>query len=185
MISWILIGIGVILGVIILMALYYYNRFVTLENRIDNSSSQIDVQLRKRAELVPNLVQVVKGYAKHEKGIMDDITKSRKALLSAGNIQDKVKAGDVMQNALRSIFALAENYPTLTANKNFLHLQEELSAIEDKIAYARQYYNDSVMDYENASEQFPGVFFFKLYGRQKKNYLQIPELHRKVPKIDL
>lgn len=185
MIGWIALGIGIFIGLVFLMALYYYNRFITLENRIDNSSSQIDVQLRKRAELVPNLVKVVKGYAKHEKGIMEDITKSRKALLSAGNIQDKVKAGDVMQNALRSIFALAENYPTLTADKNFLHLQTELSAIEDKIAYARQYYNDSVMDYENASEQFPGVMFFKLYGRKKKDYLHIPESHRKAPEIDL
>jgi LemA protein len=179
---WILIA---ALGVLFIgIFIYYYNRFVILENRINNSLAQIDVQLRKRADLVPNLVKVVKGYAKHETRIMTEVTRARASLVSAGNIQQKVKAGDQLQAALGRIFAIAENYPNLKANENFLHLQQELSAIEDKIAYSRQYYNDTVLYLDNASERFPGVFFFKLYGRQKKDYLKIPETSRKVPEIN-
>jgi len=178
----IIIGLAII---IVGMFIYYYNRFVVLENRIDNSLAQIDVQLKKRADLVPNLVKVVKGYAKHEKKIMAEVTKARSALVKAGNIKERVKAGDKLQNALKSIFAIAENYPNLKANENFLHLQRELSAIEDKVAYARQFYNDGILYLDNASQRFPGVIFFKLYGRQRKEYLKIPEATRKMPKIDL
>ena len=178
--------IGVTAGVIIVGSfIYYYNKFVTLENRINNSLAQIDVQLKKRADLVPSLVKVVKGYAKHESKIMEAVTKARVDMLKGASIQEKVKAGDQLQNALKSIFAIAENYPQLKANENFLHLQQELSAIEDKVAYSRQYYNDSVLYLDNASEKFPGVMFFKLYGRQKKDYLKIPEANRVMPEIDL
>ncbi len=180
---WLWILIPVVIIAIILI--YYYNRFVVLGNRINNSLAQIDVQLKKRADLVPALVKVVKGYAKHEKQIMADVTKARAAMLKAGDIKGKVKAGDALQNALKSIFAIAENYPDLKANQNFLHLQQELSAIEDKVAYARQYYNDGVLYLENASQKFPGVIFFKLYGRQKKDYLKIPAASKEMPKIDL
>ena len=179
---WIGVGAGVfVLGSFV----YYYNRFVVLENRIKNSLAQIDVQLKKRADLVPSLIKVVKGYAKHESTIMADVTKARSEMLKAGNIAGKVKAGDKLQNALKSIFAIAENYPQLKANENFLHLQKELAAIEDKVAYARQYYNDGVMYLENASQRFPGVLFFKLYGRESKEYLKIPESSKAMPKIDL
>ncbi len=181
-IFWVLIALAVfIIGIFI----YYYNRFVVLENRINNSLAQIDVQLRKRADLVPALVKVVKGYAKHEEKIMTAVTKARADMLKAGNIASKVKAGDALQAALGRIFAIAENYPNLKANENFLQLQQELSAIEDKVAYARQYYNDAVLFLENASQKFPGVFFFKLYGRQKKEYLKIPQASKEMPKIDL
>jgi len=181
-IFWVLIALAVfIVGILI----YYYNRFVLLENRINNSLAQIDVQLKKRADLVPALVKVVKGYASHEKKIMESVTKARADMLKAGNIASKIKAGDALQAALGKIFAIAENYPNLKANENFLQLQNELSAIEDKVAYARQYYNDSVLYLENASQQFPGVFFFKLYGRQKKDYLKIPQSSREMPEIDL
>jgi len=182
MISWILISIISIIVVIIFVFVYYYNKFVILENRIDNSLAQIDVQLKKRADLVPALVKTVKGYAKHEKKIMDSVTSARAALLKAGsNIQKRIKAGDALQDALSRLFAIAENYPNLKANENFLNLQQELSAIEDKIAYARQYYNDSVLSYENASELFPGNFFFKLYGRKKREFLKIPESSKGMP----
>lgn len=183
---------GLSLGIIALIALvvaviiifiYYYNRFTVLENRIDNSLSQIDVQLKKRADLVPALVKTISGYAKHEKGIMAEVTKARSLLMKAGNINEKVKAGDELQGALGRLFAIAENYPVLKANENFLQLQNELSAIEDKVAYSRQYYNDNVMDYQNATEVFPGVFFFKLYGKQKKEYLQISQSQREMPDI--
>ena len=178
--GWI-IGIAVILVVIFV---YYYNRFVVLGNRIDNSLSQIDVQLRKRADLVPNLIKTVKGYAKHEEKIMRSVTEARKSLLSAKTIPDKMKAGNQLQSALKSIFALAENYPQLRANENFLHLQKELAAIEDKVAYARQFYNDSILSYNNATKVFPGVFFAGLYRVKEKEYLKIPSEARAVPIVD-
>lgn len=179
--------IGGILGLIIILAIifiYYYNRFAILENRIENSASQIDVQLKKRADLVPNLIRTVQGYAKHEKKIMEAVTKARADMLKAGNLSTRVKAGNALQEALGRIFAIAENYPQLRANENFLQLQQELSAIEDKVAYSRQYYNDSVLSYDNATSVFPGVFFFRLYGKQKKDYIKIGEAERKVPKVD-
>ena len=181
-ITW---AIMIIAILIIIIAVYYFNRFVTLENRIKNSSAQIDVQLKKRADLVPSLVKVVKSFAKHEKAIMDSVTKARENLVKGGNLQEKVKAGDQLQNALKSIFAIAENYPQLQSNQNFLQLQKELSAIEDKVAYARQYYNDSVLDLENASQKLPGNIFFKLFGRESKDYLKITETERAMPSIDL
>jgi len=178
---WILIALAVI---IVIMFIVYYNRFVVLGNRIDNSLSQIDVQLHKRADLVPNLVKTVQGYAKHEKGIMKDVTEARKAFLGAKDMKGKVKAGNMMQDALKSIFAIAENYPQLKANENFLHLQQELSAIEDKVAYARQYYNDSILSYNNSVESFPGVIFAGIYGAKEKEYLKIPAETRAVPKVE-
>jgi len=182
MLLWILIGVGIIIvGSFIL----YYNKFIVLDNRIKNALAQIDVQLKKRADLVPSLVKVVKSFAKHETKIMTAVTKARTEMLKGTNIAEKVKAGDKLQNALKSIFAIAENYPQLNSNKNYLHLQQELAAIEDKVAYSRQYYNDSILDYDNATKRFPGVFFFKLYGKQKKDYLKIPETSREMPKIDL
>jgi LemA protein len=172
-----------ILILLVIIIIYYYNRFAGLQNRIENSSSQIDVQLKKRADLVPNLVESVKGYMKHEKSIITEVTNARKALVSAGNLSARIKAGDKLQNALRSIFAIAENYPNLKANENFLQLQNELSSIEDKVAYSRQYYNDSIMDYNMLFTTFPGNFFASLFKKQKQKYLQIPEAERKVPKI--
>jgi LemA protein len=177
---WVLIG---LVALIILTFAYYFNRFVVLNNNIDNSLSQIDVQLRKRADLVPNLVDTVQGYAKHEKKIMADVTKAREALLGAGDFRERVKAGNQLQSALRSIFAIAENYPQLRANENFLHLQQELSAIEDKIAYSRQYYNDSVLSFNNAVEVFPAMMFARIYGKTKKEFLQIPKEMKAVPKV--
>jgi len=176
--------IGVIVVIVAIMFVVYYNRFIVLGNRIDNSLSQIDVQLHKRADLVPNLVKTVKGYAKHEKGIMKDVTEARKAFLGAKDMKGKVKAGNMMQEALKSIFAIAENYPQLKANENFLHLQKELAAIEDKVAYSRQFYNDSILSYNNATRVFPGVIFAGIYGAKKKEYLKIPVEKKAVPKVD-
>ncbi len=177
--GWI-IGIAVLL---ILVFIFYYNRFTVLENRIDNSLSQIDVQLKKRADLVPNLMESVKGYMKHEKSIMQEVNNARKALVSASSLPARIKAGDELQNALKSIFAIAENYPNLKANENFLQLQQELSAIEDRIAYSRQYYNDSILSYNNSVETFPGTFFASLYGKKEKQMLQITSAERQVPKV--
>lgn len=187
MIGWILglvIAIAAIVIILIIMFIYYYNRFVVLENRIDNSLSQIDVQLKRRADLVPNLISTVKGYAKHEKEIMNSVTKAREALVSAKDIPGKMKAGAELQTALKSIFALAENYPQLKANENFLHLQQELAAIEDKVAYSRQFYTDSILSYNNAVEMFPGSFFARIYGKKEKEQFKIPEEEKAVPKVE-
>ena len=179
--GWILLGFVLLIAFIFI---YYFNRLAVLGNRIDNSLSQIDVQLRRRAELVPNLIETVKGYAKHEKGIMTEVTNARKALLGAKDIVSKVKAGNQLQEALKSIFAIAENYPQLRANENFLQLQQELSSIEDKVAFSRQFYNDSILDYNNTCKTFPGNIFARIYGKKEKPYLQIPETSRAVPKVE-
>jgi LemA protein len=178
---WILIGVVALVAIILI---YFYNRFAVLINRIDNSLSQIDVQLKRRADLIPNLLETVKGYAKHEKSIMADVTKARKALVGAADLEGKVKANDQLESALKSIFALAENYPALKANENFLELQRELSATEDKIAYSRQYYNDSILTYNNLCKTFPGNFFAKMYGRTERAYLKIAPAEKEVVKVE-
>jgi len=180
MIEWI-IGLAVL---IVLIFIVYYNRFVTLENRIDNSLSQIDVQLKKRADLVPNLINSVKGYAKHEKGIMADVTKARTALLGASNFEKRVKAGAQLEKFIGKLFAIAENYPQLKANENFLQLQQELAAIEDKVAYARQHYNDSILSYNDLTKRLPGMMFASLYGRKAKKYIEILAEEKIVPKVE-
>jgi LemA protein len=173
---WILIAVIVLIAFIFF---YYYNRFVVLANRIDNSLSQIDVQLKRRADLIPNLIETVKGYAKHEKEAIKTVTDARKALVSAKGIEDKVKANDELSSALKTIFAIAEAYPDLKANTNFLELQRELSSTEDRVAYARQYYNDSILTYNNLCKKFPGVMFASIYGRKEKEYLKITEAEKK------
>ena len=178
---WFVIIIAILL---VLILIYYYNKFVVLGNRIDNSLAQIDVQLRKRADLVPNLINTVKGYASHEKKIMSEVTKAREALLKAPNLEKRIKAGSELQSALKSIFAIAENYPQLRANENFLHLQQELAAIEDKIAYSRQFYNDSILSYNNTLQSFPGNFFAGIFGRKEKEFLKIPSEAKAVPKVE-
>ncbi len=177
---WIAIASATVAGVFIL----YYNRFVRLTHQIDNSLAQINVQLKKRSDLIPNLLSAVKGYMKHEKKIITEITNARKALVSAKGIEDKMKAGNQMQSALKSIFAIAEGYPDLKANTNFLQLQQELSAIEDKVAYARQYYNDGIMSYNVMTNMVPGKWFATMYGFKKREYLKIPEAAKVVPKIE-
>jgi LemA protein len=152
MIFWI---IGIIILIIALIFFFYYNRFAVLGNRIENSLSQINVQLKRRADLVPNLVQTVKGFAKHEKEAIKAVTEARKALLGAKGTKEKVKADMGLESALKSIFALAEGYPQLKADANFLELQRELSSTEDRVAYARQYYNDNVLRFNDLCRTIP------------------------------
>lgn len=178
---WLLLGFAALIVVIFLA---YFNRFATLGNRIDNSLSQIDVQLKRRADLIPNLIETVKGYVKHETAAIKSVTDARKALVSAKGIEDRVRANNKLQSALKTIFAIAENYPNLKANENFLELQRELTATEDKIAYARQYYNDSILSYNNLCKTFPGTFFAGLYGKKAREYLQITETERKNVKVE-
>jgi LemA protein len=181
MITWILIGAGILL---VLIFFVYYNRFIRLSHQIENSLAQISVQLKKRSDLVPNLLNSVKGYMKHERKIITEVTNARKALVSAKGVEKKMKAGNKLQSALKSIFAIAEGYPDLKANENFLHLQQELSAIEDKVAYARQYYNDGIMSYNVMAQTIPGKWFASLYGFKSKEYFKIPEEAKAVPKVE-
>ena len=181
MITWIIVGAVVILALIFFI---YYNRFVTLSHQIENSLAQINVQLKKRADLVPNLLEAVKGYMKHERKIIKEVTDARKELVQAKTLDKKMKAGKELQSALKSVFALAENYPNLKANENFLQLQQELSAIEDKVAYARQFYNDATMSYNVSTQTVPGKWFASMYGFQSKKYLEIPAEEKAVPKLN-
>jgi len=169
-VAWIVGGVVVLGGVI---TIGYYNRFVTLANRIDNSLSQINVQLKRRADLIPSLVETVKGYAKHEKGIMKEVSDARKAMVSAKGLESKMKANGALENALGKLFAIAENYPDLKANTNFIELQRELSSTEDRVAYARQNYNDSILRYNVLCEKFPGVIFANMFGKKKREYIKL------------
>ncbi len=178
---WIVIG---IVAVFLIVVIYYYNRIVVLYNRTENAWSQIDVQLKKRADLVPNLVNTVKGYAKHEKEIMDNAIKAHENMLKAGSVEEKMEANNQLTGALKSILALSENYPELKANENFKLLQEQLEGIENKIAYARQAYNDSVLDYDNFISKFPGVLFAKMFGKKERPYFEIDEKERENVKVE-
>ncbi len=180
MIVWIIGGVVVLLLIIVFS---YYNRFIVLGNRIDNSLSQINVQLKRRADLIPNLIETVKGYAKHEKAIMKEVTDARKALVSAKGIESKVKADGILEGALGKLFAIAEGYPDLKANTNFLELQKELSSTEDRVAYARQNYNDSILTYNNMVEKFPGLIFANMFGKKKREYLEITPEEKKNVKV--
>lgn len=178
---WIIIAV-VALAIIILFT--YYNRFVRLSHQIDNSLAQISVQLKKRSDLIPNLLSAVKGYMKHERAAIKEVTDARKALVGAQGVEKKMKAGNQLQSALKSIFAIAEGYPDLKANTNFLQLQQELSAIEDKVAYARQYYNDGIMSYNVMTNMVPGKWLASMFGFKKREYLKIEEAAKAVPKIE-
>jgi LemA protein len=173
----------IILVVILLVFLSYYNKIIRLENRIDNSWAQIDVQLKRRADLIPNLMETVKGYMKHEKEVLENVTKARSAIMSAKTPQKNIEADNMLTGALKSLFAVAENYPDLKANQNFLSLQDELTHTEDKIAYSRQHYNDSVLSYNNTIETFPGVIFAKRMNKKERDMLQVPEAARELPEV--
>lgn len=173
-------GVAVIGGIV---TVGYYNRFVTLSNRIDNSLSQINVQLKRRADLIPNLIETVKGFAKQEKSIMKEVSDARKALVSAKGLDKKVKANNQLEGALGKLFAIAENYPDLKSNTNFLELQRELSSTEDRVAYARQNYNDSILRYNVLCEKFPGVMFAGMFGKKKREYIKITEVEKKNIKV--
>lgn len=179
--AWILI---ILLAVILIFIFVgFYNKIIKAENRIDNAWGQIDVQLRRRAELIPNLIETVKGYAKHEREVLDNVTKARSAILTAKTPQQGIDADNMLEQALGKLFAVAEAYPDLKANTNFLQLQDELSHTENKIAFARQHYNDSVLDYNNSVRTFPGNVFAGMMGRTGKAMLEIPPETREVPKV--
>jgi LemA protein len=179
--------IGIIIIVIALVILLwffsYYNRVIRSENRIDNAWAQIDVQLKRRADLIPNLMETVKGYMKHERGTLEAVTNARAAIMSAKAPQESINADNMLTGALKTLFAVAESYPDLKANQNFLQLQDELTHTEEKIAYARQHFNDSVLSFNNTIETFPGNIFANMMGKKERQMLQIPEASKEVPKV--
>ena len=177
----------VIVGLLVILAGYVigvYNKLVNARNKVDNQFSQIDVQLKKRADLIPNLVETVKGYAKHEKGTLEDVVKARNTYLSANTVEEKDKANKEMTSALNKLFALAESYPDLKANENFLDLQAQLKDIEEKISYARQFYNDSVLSYNNKVEMVPSNIVAGLFHFEKEKFFEATEEDRKNVKVE-
>jgi len=180
MIEWI---IGVIVVVIVLTFIIIYNGFIRLKNEVDNSNAQIDVQLKRRNDLIPNLIETVKGYVKHEKTLLENITKARSAMLGATSLEQKAKMSNQLTETLKSLFAVAENYPTLRANENFKQLHEELVATEDKISYSRQYYNDVVMQYNTKREVLPSNIVAGMFNFTKRDLFKAPESEKKVIKV--
>ena len=173
-----MIALWIILGVVVLLLLIFagtYNRLVALRNRIDNAWSQIGVQLRRRYDLIPNLVNTVKGYAAHEKEIFEKVAEARNAAISAKTVPDQAQAENQITGALRQLFAVVENYPDLKANQNFLALQEELTATEGRIAFARQFYNDTVLSYNNKVQQFPSRIIAGMFNFTTREFFQVEE----------
>lgn len=166
-----------ILGVIWLT----YNKLATGKVHISEALSGIDVQLKRRVDLVPNLIETVKGYARHEKDVFENVTKARSQLMQAQSLDEKAKSDNMLSGALKSLFALSENYPQLKANENFLHLQQELSDIEDKIAYARQFYNSNVRDYNTTLANFPQGMLGHAFGFKEEEFFQADGEAKKGP----
>ncbi|MBM3496724.1 MAG: LemA family protein [Armatimonadetes bacterium] len=171
-------GLVLLLLVIAVAVIGIYNRLVTLRNRVDNAWSQIDVQLRRRYDLIPNLVETVKGYAAHERETLEKVTQARQMAIDAKSVAEHSQAENMLTSTLRSLFAVAEAYPDLKANQNFLMLQEELSGTESKIAYARQFYNDSVMTYNTTTQAFPSNIVAGVFGFTAREYFELEDVAR-------
>ncbi len=172
--------IGIIAGVILLFVILLYNGLIRLKNQVKNSFAQIDVQLKRRNDLIPNLVEAVKGYMKHEKGTLENITNARSAMMKAEGVEDKAQASNMLSQTLKSLFAVSENYPDLKANQNFMQLQEEITGTENKISYARQHYNDIVMVFNTKIQTFPNnVFANMLSFTSEKSFEATAEERKK------
>lgn len=178
---WIIVGVTVLLLIIWIVATY--NGLISLRNRKDDQWSQIDVQLKRRADLIPNLVETVKGYAKHEKGTLEDVVKARNNFVTASTPEEEMKASGEITQALSRLFALSENYPDLKANQNFVSLQNDLKETEDKISIARQFYNDTVLTYNNKVEMVPSNIVAGLFGFKKAAFFEIEEADKAAPKV--
>ncbi|MDQ7794683.1 MAG: LemA family protein [bacterium] len=161
-----------------------YNRLITLKHRVDNAWAQIDVQLKRRADLVPNLVETVKGYMQHERRTLEAVTEARARLTRGGSVGEQAQANNMLSEALRTVFAVAEAYPQLKADRNFLLLQEELSGIENKIAYARQHYNDNVLGLNAATERFPTNLVAGIFGIRRRDYFEVQAADREPVRVE-
>lgn len=179
-------GLYIILGIIVLLIIlfiFYYNKFIRLKNQVEESFSGIDVQLKRRHDLIPNLIETVKGYAKHEKDTLEKVVQARSLAMNAGSVEEKAKAENMLTGALKTIFALSENYPDLKANTNFLQLQNSLMEIEDNIQNARRYYNAVTRDYNVLCESFPSVIIANIFGFKKRAFFEIEEIERENVKV--
>ena len=172
-----------IVGIILLPLWLIYNSFVTAKMRISEALSQIDVQLKRRTDLIPNLVETVKGYAKHERELFENVTKARTSLMSASGAKEKAVANNQLSDTLKSLFAVAENYPDLKASQNFMSLQEELSDTENKIAYSRQFYNSNVLDYNTKIKVFPNVLIADAFHFAPAEFFGTSEEDKKPVKV--
>lgn len=173
-----LIVIIVLLALLIFYVFSTYNGLVGLRNKVRDQFSQIDVQLKRRFDLIPNLVEVVKGYATHEKDTLEKVIQARNNYASAKTDAEKIMASKELSKSVMNIMALAENYPDLKANTNFLDLQNQLKEVEDKISYARQFYNDSVLMYNNKIEMIPSNIVASLFGFKKESFFEIDDKER-------
>lgn len=176
----------VIIVIVVILAIALvglYNNFVKLRNRVDNAWSQIDVQLQRRLDLIPNLVETVKGYAAHESGTLESVTAARTVCMNATTPEQRAEAENVLTGTLKTLFAVSENYPDLKANQNFLELQGELRDTEDKISYMRQSYNDTVMTFNNAIQTFPGVLIAGPFGFKARELFDAAESAATAPSV--
>ena len=176
-----MIAIIIIVAIVVLVLLWIVsvrNSLVKLRNKVRNQFSQIDVQLKKRFDLIPNLVETVKGYTKHEKGTLEAVVKARNSYLSANTPEDQMAADGELTKTLNKLFALAENYPDLKANENFMNLQQQLSEVEEKISYSRQFYNDAVMTYNNKIELFPSNIVAGMFNFKQEKLFEAAEAER-------
>lgn len=162
----------IILVVLVVWAIAIYNGLITLKNRVDEAWSDIDVQLKRRYDLIPNLVNTVKGYAAHEKEVFEKVTEARSRAMGAGTAHDKAQAENMLSNTLKSLFAIAEAYPDLKANQNFLELQRELTDTEDKIQASRRFYNGNVRDFNTKIQVFPNNIFAGILGFAKREFFE-------------
>ncbi len=176
-----LIPILVIAGVVFLWGVVIYNGLVTFKNRTDEAWSDIDVQLKRRYDLIPNIVNTVKGYAAHESGVFERVTEARTKAMDAGTTGTKAEAENILSGTLKSLFAVSENYPDLKANTNFLELQQELSDTENKIQSARRFYNANVRDLNTKIESFPTNFIANMFNFGKREFFELEEEAAKAP----
>ena len=170
--AWLLFFVGIAIVVIAMAVIALYNRLVVLRNRVDNAWAQIDVQLKRRYDLIPNLVNTVKGYAAHEAGVFDAVTNARAAAMGATGVEEKAQAENALSGTLKSLFAVAEAYPQLMASGQFQDLQNQLTDSENKIAYSRQFYNDSVMSLSTAIQSFPTNLLAGMFGFSARPYFE-------------
>ena len=180
-VTWIVVGLAVLL---VLFVIVSYNRLVALRNRIEAAWSQIDVQLRRRYDLIPNLVETVKGYAAHERETLENVIRARQQAVDARGVENQAQAENFLSQALRQLFAVAEAYPDLKANQNFLALQEELTATEGRIAFSRQFYNEQVLSFDNARQQFPTNVIASAFNFEDKEYFEAEEMSRQPVRVD-
>ncbi|MBO5477929.1 MAG: LemA family protein [Clostridia bacterium] len=173
----------IVLAVIIFAVIGMYNNLVTLRMRVKNAWAQIDTQLKRRFDLIPNLVETVKGYAAHEETTLEKVIAARNAYASASTVDEKAQANNQLTNTLKSIFALSESYPDLKANENFMALQTELTGTEDKIAYSRQFYNDTVQMYNTAIMKFPANLIAGMFGFKEEAFFKIDESEKEAVKV--